>query len=50
MITALAMFGGVTLIAAVIVFLDYLGRRQLRKKRQAAKRSPSAPSTAESRP
>jgi hypothetical protein len=39
----IALYGGITLIAGTIVFLDYLGRRQQRKARQAAGGSTPSP-------
>jgi hypothetical protein len=34
MMTFIVLYGGIALFASVIVFLDYLGRRQQRKARK----------------
>jgi len=36
MMTFIVLYGGIALFASVIVFLDYLGRRQQRKARKTA--------------
>lgn len=43
MMTFVVLYGGITLFASVIVLLDYLGRRQLRRTRRTSGPSPASP-------
>ena len=43
MMTFVVMYGGIVLLASVIVLLDYFGRRQLRKARETTAGSSPSP-------
>jgi hypothetical protein len=43
MMTFFVLYGTVALFASIVVFLDYLGRRQQRRARQAAGGSSPSP-------